>query len=440
MLTGVTLMTEPNSLPVGGGDRPIAPQSLQDPQLATAELDTIIGYFVRGQQQFISSPSLKLEYTETSIRLSDGESRLVGISKQVNQWQRKVLLSNKSEYTPKIMQAAHKLGFITKQRSAHPEFSEHHYYEVPDGYQLKYTEVIELWKVWWHNKRYQLNVPNPPIDVLTFTKGKWYSIRDLQPKQGNFIIRTERGEIAIEPEDYVVWLESKSAPSNKPKSLTTSQLLLLDRQQIRATNSSLPLEFDRQSEPNIAIEVPISGPISPAGSAKATGSKSLNSAAADRQVDGGDEYEDVDLESYLNTFNTEDADDIDRIEGIYNIGELLSGSAGAEDEVPPTKAASAASAPPAPPQPPISPTAAQTGAVPTQSPIPDRSQPSLSQREAALKDKAIEVLANYLHEGDRIVYTEVLKNALGQEINRKVSTIQRGCPGWAIAQVQQLIS
>ncbi len=457
MLTGVTLMTEPNSLPVGGGDRSIPPQPLQDPQLATAELDTIIGYFVRGQQQFISSPSLKLEYTETSIRLSDGESRLVGISKQVNQWQRKVLLSNKSEYTPKIIQAAHKLGFITKQRSAHPEFSEHHYYNVPDGYQLKYTEVIELWKVWWHNKRYQLNVPNPPIDVLTFTKGKWYSIRDLQPKQGNFIIRTERGEIAIEPEDYVVWLESKSAPSNKPKSLTTSQLLLLDRQQIRATNSSLPSEFDRQSEQNIAIEVPISGPIAPAASAKVTGSTSLNSAAAksavaDRQVDRVDEYEDVDLESYLNTFNTEDADDIDRIEGIYNIGELLSGSAGAEDEAPPTKTASAASAspapsqpptassPPAPPQPPISPTAAQTGAVPTQSPIPDRSLLSLSQREAALKDKAIEVLAKYLHEGDRIVYTEVLKNALGQEVNRKVSTIQRGCPGWAIAQIQQHIS
>jgi hypothetical protein len=445
MLTGVTLMTEPNSLPVGGGDRPIAPQSLQDPQLATAELDPIIGYFVRGHQQFISSPSLKLEYTETSIRLSDSESRLVGISKQVNQWQRKVLLANKSEYTPKIMQAAHQLGFITKQRSAHPEFSEHHYYEVPAGYQLKYTEVIELWKVWWHNKRYQLNVPNPPIDVLTFTKGKWYSIRDLQPKQGNFIIRTERGEIAIEPEDYVVWLESKSAPSKEPKSLTTSQLLLLDRQQIRATNSSLPIEFDRQSEPNIAIEVPISGPISPAASAKATGSRSLNSAAAksaptDRQVDGGDEYEDVDLESYLNTFNTEDAEDIERIEGIYNIGELLSGSVIEEDEVPPTKAASAASAPPAPPHPPLSPTAPQTGAVPTQSPIPDRSQLSLSQREAALKDKAIEVLAKYLHEGDRIVHTEVLKNALGQEVNRKVSTIQRGCPGWAIAQVQQLIS
>jgi hypothetical protein len=450
MLTGVTPMTESNSLPIGGGDRPTTPQ---DPQL-TAELDMIIGYFVRGHKQLISTQGLKLEYTDTSIRLSDRDNRLVGISKQVNQWQRKVLLSHKSEYREQIVQAALQLGFITKQKSAHPEFSEHHYYEVPDGYQLKYTEVIELWKVWWHNKRYQLNVPNPPIDVLTFTKGKWYSIRDLQPKQGNFIIRTERGEIAIEPEDYVVWLQSKSLPSSEPKSLTPSQLLLLDRQQIRATNSPLSIELDRQSEPSIAIEVPISGPIPPAGSTKA-GSASLNTSAAksvmaNRQIDECEAYEDVDLESYLSTFNTEDAEDIDRIEGIYHIDELLSDSVVKQDNVPPATATVESIEQPATPQPPTATLPSSTPQSPTdpstpptataESSIPDRSLPSLSQRQADLKTKAIEVLAKYLQEGDTIVHTEVLRNALGQEVNRKVSTIQRGCPGWAIERVQQLIS
>jgi hypothetical protein len=435
-------MTEPSSLPVGGGDRPPATPESQDSQLATAELAKIIDYFVRGHKQFISSPDLKLEYTETSIRLSDRDSQLIGISKQVNQWQRKVLLAKKSTYTSRIIQAAHTVGFITKQKSAHPEFSEHHYYDVPDGYRLKYTEAIELWKVWWHNKRYQLNVPNPPINVLTFTKGKWYSIRDLQPKQGNFIIRTERGEIEIEPEDYVVWLESKSTPRTEPKSLTTSQLFLLDRQQIRANHPSLPLEFERQSEQNIAIEVPISGSVPPA-SAKVPGAVSSTitsvNPTAKTQVDLGEEYEDVDLESYLNTFNTEDAEDIDRIEGIYNIGELLSGSTGEEEVSPPT-VSPVPIEPPAPPQLPIDPPTNQASAIPPASPMLDRSLLSLPQRQAALKSKAVDVLAKYLHEGDTIVHTEVLKNALGQEMNRKVSTIQRGCPGWAIAQIQQMIS
>jgi hypothetical protein len=436
-------MTEPNSLPVGGGDRPPASPESQDSQLETAELDKIIDYFVRGHKQFISSPNLKLEFTETSIRLSDRDSQLIGISKQVNQWQRKVLLAKKSAYTSRIIQAAHALGFITKQKSAHPEFSEHHYYDVPEGYRLKYTEAIELWKVWWHNKRYQLNVPNPPIDVLTFTKGKWYSIRDLQPKQGNFIIRTERGEIEIEPEDYVVWLELKSTPRTEPKSLTTSQLLLLDRQQIRANTPSLPLEFERQSEQNIAIEVPISGSVPASAKVPGVVSSTITSVnpTANPQVDRVEEYEDVDLESYLNTFNTEDAEDIDRIEGIYNIGELLSGSAIAEEEVSPPTVSSEPIEPPAPTHPETDPVANQTSNVANpESPIPDRSLLSLPQRQAALKSKAVDVLAKYLHEGDVIVHTEVLKNALGQEVNRKVSTIQRGCPGWAIAQIQQMIS
>jgi hypothetical protein len=224
--------------------------------------------------------------------------------------------------------------------------------------------------------------------------------------------------------------------------LTTSQLLLLDRQQIRANHPSLPLEFERQSEQNIAIEVPMSGSV-PSASVKVPGvvNSTITSVnpTAKPQVDLGEEYEDVDLESYLNTFNTEDTEDIDRIEGIYNIGELLNGST-VEEEVSPPTVSSAPIEPPAPPQPPIDPPMNRSSAVPTSSPVPDRSLLSLSQRQAALKSKAVDVLTKYLHEGDVIVHTEVLKNALGQEVNRKVSTIQRGCPGWAIAQIQQMIS
>ena len=41
-------------------------------------------------------------------------------------------------------------------------------------------------------------------------------------------------------------------------------------------------------------------------------------------------------------------------------------------------------------------------------------------------------LNTYLNEGDPIVRTEVLKNAQGQEINRKTTKIHRACPNWAI--------
>jgi hypothetical protein len=381
----------------------------------------IIGYFVRGQKHFLSSQNLKLEYTETSIRLSDRDGKLIGISKQVNQWQRKVLIANNSGYRQSIVAALMDVGFINRQKSSHPEFTEHHYYQLPESYKLNYTETIELWKVWWNNKRYQLNLPKPPIDVLTFTKGNWYLIRDLQPKQGTFIIRTERGEISIEPDEYIVWIDAIADRQTEPKSLVSDRLPLTPPSSISTVSAQLDNDRDADAQP----------------------------------------HEEIDLEAYLNTFNTEDTEDIDRIEGIYNINELLSGNQIFEDVLPVTPAPKPAEVPPPAPvltEPvpsvtaPVEPVVSLEPSVP--SPVKTVASPeptvsastpnvpllSISQRQAALKHKALQVLATYLQDGDRVTQTEVLINGQGQELNRKIVKIQRGCPSWAVEQVAKLRS
>lgn len=407
-------MTETNNIPVGD-DR--------HPHLMTEEL-AIIGYFARGQKQSSSSQNLKLEATETSIRLSDRSGRLIGISKQVNQWQRKVLVSNSYGDRSSIVQALGDLGFITRQKSSHPEFTEYHHYQVPNGYRLNYTEVIELWKVWWNHKRYQLNNPQPPIDVLTFSKGNWCLVEDLQPKQGNFILRTLRGEIKIEPEEYVVWIEPQSSNIidrvEDPRSTFQSRSSLPPQQQ-PAANSLLPLEPNSRIAGERRSIVPPSPPLE--RSSVATSDRDVRLPAID---------EELDLESYLSTFNTEDTEDVDRIESIYHISELLNSSA---DISPPLPQAAVL-----PPELPVTPVAPPTNAPSVAPAAPERPLLSLVQQQASLRLKAIQVLGAYLQEGDRIVRTEVLKNALGQEIHRKIVKTERGCPSWAIEQVMQLTS
>ena len=395
----------------------------------TNEEIQIVGYFAQGQKHFISSQNLKLEYTDTSIRLSDRDGKLLGISKQVNQWQRKVLICNNSVYRTSILEALTALGFINKQKSSHPEFSEHHLYQVPDTYKVNYTEIIKLWKVWWNHKRYQLNQPNPPIDVLTFTKGNWYLIRDLQPKQGNFVISTERGEIAIEPEDFVVWLDAidrektESTPTNSTSSFT------LEPPQTSSTNRSVPIDSNILLSSRNLTTTGSSTPLPPAVSSAKSSDKNAE------RLEWVQPIEDLDLESYLNTFNTEDSEDVDRIEGIYNIGELLSGNTIEENVLPPTP--QPIDLPPPTPEPivviavPVEPPASP-------SPMPIKPVLSMAQRQAELKRKAMNVLAKYLQEGDRITHTEVLTNGQGQELNRKITQIQRGCPSWAIEQIQKL--
>jgi hypothetical protein len=351
----------------------------------------IIGYFAQGQKHSLASENLKLEYTDTSIRLSDRQAILVGISKQVNKWQRKVLISDKSVYKDTITQTLLAAGFIARKKSSHPEFTEYHHYQMPDGYKLNYTEVIQLWRAWWHNKRYQLNVAVTPIDVLFFSKGNWCPVQDLQPKQGSFILYTAKGEISIEPEEYIVWID--------------------------------------RSDTSISIESPLKN------------GSSLMKKDYISDLPEPEEY--IDLETYLSTFNTEDSEDIDRIEGIYNIDELLSGAIE-------TVAAPAPKSIDLPVEPAIVAHVAQIESLPVE-PLPS-SKPQIStptatlstlsvaQRQASLKLKAMNVLDTYLREGDLIIHTEVLKNAQGQEINRKVTKIQRNCPSWAIEQIKKLTS
>ena len=379
----------------------------QSPNFTAEELE-IIRYFAQGQKHSISSNNLKLEYTETSIRLSNNNGKLLGIAKQTNEWQRKVLITNNSIYRNIIIQNLMELGFIDLQRSSHPNFTEHHYYKIPNGYRLNYTEVIQLWRAWWNGKRYQLNVTSVPIEISIFARGNWYQVQDLQPRQGNFVIQTARGELTIPPEDHVVWIDKIES--------------------ISFTSST-------QVESEIGSQADISR----------SSAQSIDNAELPEQ-----EEEDIDLESYLNTFTTDETGDIDRIEGIYNIGELLRGTNRAEDS-------SANLSPPVlettnslPSEPAIipaqfsSPEAAPTTSIEPlpRSPLSEfpttQSSLAYAQAQQALKLKAINALSRYLQQGDVIVRTEVLRNAQGQEISRKVTTIQSSCPRWVIAQIRKL--
>jgi hypothetical protein len=462
----------------------------QNPNLTIEELE-IIGYFARGQKYSFSSKNLKLDSSETSIRLSDREGKLLGISKQINEWQRKVLVSNTSSYKPKILETLKDRGFITKQTSSHPNFTEHHHYKIPGDYKLNYTKILQLWKVWWNNKQYQLQPRTPSIDPLIFTKGNWHRIQ-----QENFLLQTANGEAIICAEDWVIWIDKL-----EPKPIIQVHQSTAKQDSIQLDPFALafakPLPAQKRLHQEIVpansiksnmftqINPPPMTPISPLGLPPKDNTNSITDLPA---------QDNEDLEYYLNTFNTEDTEDVDRIEGIYNIGELL-GDPTSNDRIasPSTKskptfklevkvvepAASqpkhtapvelAASqpkstapvveipvgripsnpqiAPIVPPPPPKSPnlsgeigrsisepTTGQSTRVANEA----SSTTSISAQKKLLKLKVIDTLTKYLTEGECVTHTEVIKNTQGDVINSKTIETQRSCPKWAIDLIQSL--
>ena len=404
-----------------------SPMENQYPNLTTEELE-IVGYFAKGQKCSISTDTLRLQSSETSIRLINNSEKLIGISKQVNQWQRKVLINQDSACRSSIIKILTDEGFILKRKSSHPDFTEYHHYQVPDGYKLNYSDVLHLWKVWWNNKRYQLHEKKVSIDILIFSKGNWYPVRDLQPNQGNFILKTDLNELSILAGDLAIWLD-RSPPEATP-------IINHHHESMLSTQAPEHLTSNTNS---LTATIPISDT-----SLEQDDLKSLHSI--DQKIE-----EDLDLETYLNTFNTEDTEDIDQIEGIYHIGELLNQS-GVDRDFPPsisTKPSFKLAVSVVKPiinqeviaeTPKLSieiPARATQASAPTS--IEDR-LPSLSitERKKSLKIKAIETLNSYLQDGETITHTELLKNGQGVIVNRKVTTVQRSSPRWTIEQIRQL--
>jgi hypothetical protein len=434
------------------------------PNLTIEELE-IIGYFARGQKYSFSSKNLKLDFSETSVRLSDRQGKLLGISKQANEWQQKVLVSNNSNYNVKIVEALTKREFIAKQKSSHPDFAEYHYYQVPNGYKLNYTKILDLWKVWWKNKCERLQGQKSIVDPLIFSKGSWQQIQDLHPQQEHFLLQMTTGDPIVCGENWVVWIDKFQPPS------------------ITLAPQSTPENMPAQTTPIVLSKLPkshmptqvISPPIAPISPLQMSKKEHV-------EIDTAHD-EDKDLEIYLSTFNTEDTEDIDRIEGIYNIGELLSDTTPEQDVSPPSskskptvrlevkvidnpadnlpiveipvtmQANSASIIPPPPPKSPKlihTPTAQiSTPVIPSpqesiaessvsNSSIQSSSMASILDQKRSLKVKAFETLSKYLREGDCTTHTETIKNTQGEVINRKTIEIQRGCPSWAIDLIQSL--
>jgi hypothetical protein len=440
--------------------------------LTIEELE-IIGYFARGQKYSFSTKNLKLDFSETSIRLSDRQGKLLGISKQVNEWQRKVLVRSSSDYNAKMIESLTERGFIAKQKSSHPDFTEYHYYKVPDGYKLNYTKILQLWKVWWNNKcnslterlHQRLYHQKQTFDPLIFNKGSWHQIQDLQPQQEHFLLQIVKGDSIICTEDLVVWIDRLETPSITLSQQSTSENISAQ------TTPIIPSKSPKSNMPTQVLTPPVT-PISP-----------LQMPKKDNIDLNTPHDEDLDLEEYLSTFNTEDTEDVDRIEGIYNIGELLGDPIPEAEVLPPSPKSKSPirlevkmidtpadnlstpdspigmqlnSAPIVPPPPPKSPKLISTAQVPNSNPVapastvsvPEPSLPissikqpstlSTSDQKRLLKVKAVETLSKYLREGDFITHTETIKNTQGEVINRKTTEIQRGCPSWAIDLIQSL--
>jgi hypothetical protein len=190
-------------------DRPEVPSS----KLPQPDLDSI-EQFVRGKKKSIAGSSLRIEYIDNAIKLFDAQKVTIAISKQVSEWQQKVLLyRHAGECFNVLADRLTQQGFLASKKSRHPDFAEYSKYQIPSGYLLQYQSASLLGQTWLERQSRMGASHNQ--GPLVFQGNNWYPIQELKIERNTMHLRTLVGEMSIDTNDLIVWIES-TVPQSPP--------------------------------------------------------------------------------------------------------------------------------------------------------------------------------------------------------------------------------
>jgi hypothetical protein len=167
--------------------------------------------FVQGKKKSVPGARLTLEYADNAIKLIDPQKTIVAVSKQLNEWQQKVLLYRHADrYFPELVKHLGAQAFLATKRSRHPDYAEYSKYQTPSGYQLQYRPARILGQVWLEAQ--SRSGGSQTQGPLVFQGNNWYPIQELKIDRSVIQLRTLVGELSIEAEDPVVWIEPVVTP------------------------------------------------------------------------------------------------------------------------------------------------------------------------------------------------------------------------------------
>jgi hypothetical protein len=176
----------------------------------------LIEYFILGKRKLINGSNLRIEYGAKAIKLIDKQNRVVGVSKQVNEWQQKILLYRHSTYSTTIQDRMNHSDFLSIARTGHPDFAEYHKYQIPRGYQLFYQPAHLLLKSW--QERHAQSVGYQPNGLMIYQGNNWYPVQDVDTYKEIILLRTIISELTIGSKDFMVWINRLPSTAAIPPS------------------------------------------------------------------------------------------------------------------------------------------------------------------------------------------------------------------------------
>ncbi len=178
-------------------------------------LQRFVSSYLSGQPTLLSNSDLRVEPISDTLQLLAKTEGLVATAKLAGE-KRFTSIRFKSSFWPQLHEAMIAQKCLPIRQSKIAGFYEYEPIEIPDHYQVCFTDSLDLLQTWWSYKKNDKQLAL--MSLLFLHRGIWYPIRDIVCEHGTLTIKTAGYEQQIYPLDMLVWLqktETKQPSSSK---------------------------------------------------------------------------------------------------------------------------------------------------------------------------------------------------------------------------------
>jgi hypothetical protein len=183
---------------------------------------TLISQYVQGKTKLAFNQNLRIESISETIQLLTKKGFFLASINLANK-SKFFLVRPNSNYLELINQVLLENNFIPTGKLENG-LMQYEYYHIPVGYQMNYTEVRHLWRLW----RSQINYRErnrTKFNLLLFTGNGFQKIQEMAFSRESLYIKTTTNEILVQSGDRVIWLSSEQAQS-EPKTTIQADTLV----------------------------------------------------------------------------------------------------------------------------------------------------------------------------------------------------------------------
>ncbi|MGF1497384.1 MAG: hypothetical protein ACFB8W_11240 [Elainellaceae cyanobacterium] len=160
---------------------------------------------LQNREVLVANPNLQAQSLCLTNQLTNKQSGTVA-SIRLNQTVPEFSIRAKTPYWTSLNAELAHHNFVVSTQAIERGFYQYQYVKPPQGYQMRCTQSVELWRRGW-KYRNRIRGTGMSLDLLVRVRQTWYPVKNLAISNGLIFIKTLTEEMSLQTTDLIVWLE-----------------------------------------------------------------------------------------------------------------------------------------------------------------------------------------------------------------------------------------